>query len=254
MHRAVAIAVVLGGCRDDPAPRPVHDYALAEGTAHRSGATLDELFCGTIRGADGDVVGWMATFTNKGGAFAAIYAPGFRGDGKYKARYTSAGNRSVVEVSGAYDVVLDDGGRHGWVLGSETLLELRCFDGDDTHARETPAPVLPTRPGTAWAIDEYGGLFMFEGVSCLTSASGLAVVTEGGPSLLALELPAMSGAGSYTPTAAAWSFHAAGDRYDASNHDTATVTLTATTPRAGTFRIGHNARETHGGFTCPSAI
>jgi hypothetical protein len=250
MRRVVAIVAAVG-CRDDAPPRAIGDYVLGEGTAHRAGAELAELYCGTIRGVDGRVVGWMASFGNRDGAFAQIYAPGFHGDGTYKVRYTSAGRRTGVDAVGAYDLVLDGHGHHGLVQRDGTQLELRCFDGDDTRANELPAPELPTSPGTAWVVDEIGGLFMFDGVSCASSPAGLAIATEAGPRQLAIQLPAVTGVGRYRPSSAGWSFHASADTGDGGE---AMVAVTSTSPAVGTFTIAHGDRESHGGFTCPRGI
>ncbi len=143
------------------------------GSAHltKNGVTTEllGLRCETLRGEDGAVTGYAASFADAVPeptiTSAVLVYDGYSGDGTYEGYVSHWAPEGFASIGAT--VTISDDGRSGVAENEEEAyrLEFECDDSDDTTVAPRTAPEAPA-PGTAQVVDARGELFVFEGITC----------------------------------------------------------------------------------------
>ena len=178
--------------------------------------------CESLRGFDGRVVGWLATFGD-----VELRVSGYRGAGTYA--------RAVLDTEGRTEtgrLVLRPGGRNGSYVSGTTRVTFTCDARDDVSTAPGPRVLRDPKAGTAYVALPGGAVLTFVGLECGHERGGEAFVAGVPPRTVRIEI-ASSGA-----ARVAWSVHGP-------EHELAATAEPAL--ETGTFEA---ADGTRGAWTC----
>lgn len=232
--------------------RPVLQSAMATLTTEAGAVTFDQGVCQTLRNMDGEVVEYMAAFSDtldEPSRYALVVidaAQGYQGDGSYTARmsWESAGRSAGQSAS----VVISQGGRRAVVTDGAAgdVLEIDC--GADADVGLEPIPPAPPARGEVLVENADGVVFRFVNMDCGANILGenLTVTAPeyflGYDDFYAFDLSSADPAEQGTLPGQVW-FNYFGRMFDA---EAVEIALTCGDPVTGTF----SSARLRGSFTC----
>jgi hypothetical protein len=197
------IAGLFGSSDDDGPANVCKDVAIGSGprpvqptgTAHftpipvtdkKPELDLVEVTCEVSRNADGEVVGFYASFFSKWGEsfltdYAAVSWLGkYAGPGTYdKAQLAYAYDAAFTDGTGTGALVIDADGLTGHFTSSSGGLNFKCGDASRLSLATVPWPPLPEH--TARLVGNTGLVYEFPDINCTTSSGKFEILTVGTP-------------------------------------------------------------------------